>query len=247
MFQTMFLTLYSLLIWVGICLFTLFYTLSILIVGAITGPMDPKRFIPHSMANFWAKWIVAMNPFWRVKVQRNIQLDPNRAYILVSNHQSIADVVAIGHLGYQFKWISKASVFNIFVFGWAMKMAGYIPLIRGDKESIIHCIEQAKSWLQRGVSVSFMPEGTRSSDGTVIPFKSGAFRLSKEMGVSIVPIAIHGSGDAIPKGSWRFEGPVNIHVYVADPLDPLKFESVDALKEVARQKIIENLSRLERL
>jgi 1-acyl-sn-glycerol-3-phosphate acyltransferase len=88
--------------------------------------------------------------------------------------------------------------------GWFMYHAGYIPLWRGDRKSILRCMARARQYLDDEVSVLFFPEGTRSESGVVKEFKPGAFKLAVEAQVDILPLAISGTANALPKHTWKF-------------------------------------------
>jgi 1-acyl-sn-glycerol-3-phosphate acyltransferase len=102
------------------------------------------------------------------------------------------------------KWLGKASLFRIPVAGWMMWMAGDIPVKRGDSDSAKEAMGACARWLARGVPVMLFPEGTRSKDGQLLPFKDGAFRLAIETGADLLPLAVAGTGTALPKHSWKF-------------------------------------------
>jgi 1-acyl-sn-glycerol-3-phosphate acyltransferase len=98
------------------------------------------------------------------------------------------------------KWVGKESLFKIPWAGWMMRLAGDIAIRRGDAESGGEALARAKTYLSRGMNVMIFPEGTRSAKGTLLPFKSGAFRLAIDAGVSVLPIAVHGTAHGMPKG-----------------------------------------------
>jgi 1-acyl-sn-glycerol-3-phosphate acyltransferase len=98
------------------------------------------------------------------------------------------------------KWIAKEELFRIPWAGWMLRLAGDIPIRRGDPESGGEALGKAKDYLARGMSVMIFPEGTRSAKGTLLPFKSGAFRLAIDAQVPVLPIAVHGTAQGMPKG-----------------------------------------------
>ena len=134
--------------------------------------------------------------------------------MVVSNHESNADPFLVSFLPWEMKWLGKASAFRIPVVGWMMWMAGDIPVrARGQRLGEGGDGAPAAGWLARGMPVMLFPEGTRSKDGQLLPFKDGAFRLAIETGADLLPLAVAGTRDALPKHSWRFgraEGRVTV-------------------------------------
>ena len=167
-------------------------------------PLDPQRRLAHRIGIWWGCTIVRLNPFWRLRVRGREHLHPRRAYVLVSNHQSLADIVLLYALHRQFKWLAKESLFAIPFLGWNMRLVGYIPLERGQQGSITRSYRRALDWLRHGMSVIVFPEGTRSRTGELGAFKNGAFNLAIQAGVPLLPVVLAGTRDAIPRGSWVF-------------------------------------------
>jgi 1-acyl-sn-glycerol-3-phosphate acyltransferase len=207
--------------------------------------MDKDGKITHVFAILWAKIIVALNPMWRVKIMGRENIKKNQAYIIVSNHQSFGDSIIGYLLNMNFKWISKDSVFKVPIMGWGMRMAKYIPLKRGNKESIIKCLQLSKMWLTRNWSVFFFAEGTRSPDGKIGEFKSGAVRLSLDTNYPILPITIHGTRDVIPKGGFLFNKAL-VSVIISQPIkaDVLKNLTQDKANSYVRDIIVRNYEKL---
>jgi 1-acyl-sn-glycerol-3-phosphate acyltransferase len=178
------------------------------VVGApiflVTAPFDPLRKVGHWYATRWGRILCALNARWSVEVVGVEKIPTDRPLVIVSNHQGIGDIIAVYFLDVQFKWISKAANFYVPFMGWFMFHAGYIPLHRGRKDSIRRTLERARHFLDRGISILFFAEGTRSKDGSVLPFKPGAFKVAIEGGFDILPIGIGGTRDALPKHSWKF-------------------------------------------
>jgi 1-acyl-sn-glycerol-3-phosphate acyltransferase len=147
-----------------------------------------------------------------------------------------------------FKWISKASNFYVPCMGWFMYHAGYIPLRRGDKSSILQCMARARWYLDRGVSVLFFPEGTRSKDGDVQSFKAGAFKLAIEAGVDILPLGIAGTANALPKHTWKFSDErTPMRMLVGDVISTkgMTKDDQDRLVEMTREAVIALKDELE--
>jgi len=190
---------------------------------------------------------VKLNPLWRFETSGPVLPDPRRPYVAVSNHESYADIFLISHLPWEMKWISKETMFRIPCFGWMMQMAGDIRLRRGERSSAVAAMQAARDRLARRVSVMIFPEGTRSRDGEMLPFKDGAFRLAIETGAPILPLAVAGTRDAMAKGTFRFQR-ARARVLVLEAIETagLTLDDVDALKARTRALIAEGRERLRR-
>jgi len=125
----------------------------------------------------------------------------------MSNHQSNFDIpVLLAHLPVQFRWLAKAELFKIPIFSRAMRGAGYVRIDRFNRESAIQSIKEAAAKMKDGVSVMIFPEGTRSHDGSIRPFKKGGFVMAVDTGVPIVPVILQGTLPIMDKNSWRTAG-----------------------------------------
>lgn len=237
-------TLFSLLYWILVVTLTTLFALLAIVTRLLTFPFDKTAALPHANGGFWARLLLRANPAWTITLSGALPLDSG-PYVIVANHQSQMDILVICLVRHHFKWISKASMFSIPILGWAMRACGYISLLRGDKESIASCMATAASWIRRGVSVLFFPEGTRSPDGTVRPFKLGAFRLASETGVPILPITISGTDRVLPKGGWKFVDHMQIHVHVNKLISPPSADQIEATAEFVRAHITAKKAELD--
>jgi len=141
----------------------------------------------------------------------------------MANHQSNFDIPALmGYLPIRFVWTAKKELFRIPVFGLAMKRAGYICVDRQNHARAMDSMDLAARQILEGTSVMIFPEGTRSKDGTLAPFKKGGIMLALKAGVPIIPIGIWGSRDIMPKGSWRMV-PGTIRMEIGPPIDPNRY------------------------
>lgn len=189
-------------VWTVIPLLTVFFGSLTVLLAPVAMLTDKRRNILHSVATLWAKCIVWSNPWWTFKI-KGVENLPSSAQpvVYVSNHQSQADILTVFLINRQFRWLAKDVLFKIPFLGWAMTAAGYVPVKRGDKRSHAKCFRLAREHLSRGTSMLFFPEGTRSRDGRLLPFKSGAFKLAKECNVPVLPITLEGAASLLPKGS----------------------------------------------
>jgi 1-acyl-sn-glycerol-3-phosphate acyltransferase len=189
-------------------------------------------------------------PIWKVRVEGRSKAVKGAAYVIISNHQSILDIILINSLRYRFKWISKIENMKVPILGLYLRMADYIIINRGDKESKEEMMEKSYQCLKRGTSIMMFPEGTRSVDGEIGFFKRGAFQLAINAHVPILPIVVDGSGGVLPKHQLIFTTGHKIRIKVYDPFPPdsfntgdpdilsLKFSNfmVEALKELRADK-----------
>ncbi|HEX7336395.1 MAG TPA: lysophospholipid acyltransferase family protein [Gemmatimonadales bacterium] len=212
----------------------------LVVARLLTAPFDKGRYIPGYIFRRIGPAMAMLNPLWRFRYSGRMPADPRRPYVVVSNHESFADILLISHLPWEMKWLSKAELFRIPVMGWEMWLAGDIPVRRGFGPSAVEAMARCREVLRERVSVMIFPEGTRSKTSELLPFKDGAFRLAIEAGVPILPLAVSGTGTALRKHDWRF-GKSVAEVRVLDPVETagLTLADVPALKARVRQTIVE--------
>ena len=232
-------SLQSILIWlVGIILILVLF-LAMALLSLVLYPFDRKRKLVHAQCFWWTDALIALNPYWKVNVSGLENIDHRKKYVVVSNHQSLADIVLLYKTKMQFKWVAKDSLFKIPVLGWNMVLARHIRLERGDFSSIKKVYREAGEWLRKGVSVLFFPEGTRSDNKGIGEFQNGAFKLAIKERVPILPIQIDGTKDAIPKGSWRFTTKICCTLKVLPAIETADFPMQDfaRLRDLARAQL----------
>lgn len=234
----------SLLIWASYVAIVIFWTPLVFFYRLATFRSDPDR---YRIGRFFRKSAVlagSINPFWSFRVVDEVHPDPRRPYVFVANHSSSADAFAIVRLPWEMKLLSKRSIMAIPLLGWQMRMAGDVPLVRGNKESARRAMEELRRWLDRRISVFFFPEGTRSEDGRIGVFREGAFRLAIEAGVDVLPLAIAGTVEGLPKHSIVFQ-PTTATITVLPPLSTAGMTASDAprLAQASRDAIARALSR----
>jgi 1-acyl-sn-glycerol-3-phosphate acyltransferase len=188
--------------------------------------------------------VTRLNPLWNLQVDGVPAGSLQAPCVVVSNHQSLADIPLISHLPWEMKWVAKRSLFRLPLIGWMMRMAGDIPLDRADARSGARSLLRAARYLREGCAVMFFPEGTRSTDGGVGRFHDGAFRLALRERVNVLPIAIDGSHACLPKHSWRFGAARTIRLRVLPPIEVAGFGAgqTAALREAARRAIVRQIA-----
>jgi 1-acyl-sn-glycerol-3-phosphate acyltransferase len=214
-----------------------------LIIWIITFLFDRRLVWLHMYTSFWASLYIWMVPAWKVSITGRKKIDSQKTYVIVSNHQSQLDILVSFGLFFPFKWVSKAEIFRVPFIGWNMMLNGYIKIKRGDKQSIRKMLEACEKSIDRGSSVFFFPEGTRSKTGQIRPFKIGAFTLAHKMKVPILAIAINGTKDALPKHSMNFHGSHHIKLNVIEEIPYSAFSnlSVDETAKMVRDCIAEHV------
>ena len=137
----------------------------------------------------------------RVRVQGQEQIDLEQTYIFAGNHASQYDIFAFqGYFPHDFRWIAKKELFRIPIFGQALHRIGHIPIDRARGRQALKSLDEAGRRIAAGSSVLIFPEGTRSPDGRLREFKTGAVLLALKAGVPGVPVGFNGSYEILPKG-----------------------------------------------
>lgn len=215
------------------------------LVRLVTAPFDPGRYAAGLLFRKLAVAHQTLTPLWHFKVTGEVPSDPRRPYVVVANHESFVDILLISHLPMEMKWLSKIEMFKIPVVGWMMRLAGDIPLLRGDRESGVEALRQCRDRLDKRVSVMVFPEGTRAPDGEVKAFKDGAFKLAIDAGVPILPLAVHGTKTALRKHDWRL-GDATAEVRVLEPVstEGLGTHDVGELRDKVRERILAELATM---
>lgn len=225
--------------WIVSCYFwfTLFFVSALLfpftfLLWLLTVLFDKRRFILHKVTCFWADLVLWINPYWKTKIKGKENFDPRSTYIIVSNHQSGADILILFRLYRHYKWVAKQSLFYYPFIGWNMWLNGYISIVRTRGRSKLMMMDKAAIAVNAGNSVMIFPEGTRTRDGNLQPFKTGAFRLALDTKSPILPVAIIGTYNAIKKDSLLIHKNYNIRLVVLDPIPYSTIAHMDP-KEIA--------------
>lgn len=170
-------------------------------------------------AKWWSRLWCAMHCV-RIKVNGRENIDRNTSYVFVANHQGAYDIFSIyGYLGHPFKWMMRKGITNIPLVGTACRAAGHIMVDTKSAGGLRQTIEDAEKKLGYGMSLVVFPEGRRTSDGTMAPFKPGAFRLALEFGLPVVPITIDGSYRVMPRSTFNVT-PGTITLTLHKPIMP---------------------------
>jgi 1-acyl-sn-glycerol-3-phosphate acyltransferase len=216
-----------------------------LVIWAVTAPFGPRRTLLHRFTCLWASLYTWLNPAWSLQIEGREKLDPHQTYVMVANHLSLLDILVLFRLFAHFKFVSKIENFRVPFIGWNMSLNRYIPLRRGDRESILRMLAQCERTLREGSSILMFPEGTRSPDGRLREFKPGAFEVAQRARKPILPIAIQGTAEALPKRGFILRGRHRVRISVLDAIgiDQVLAQPVDALTKQARSQIAAALQR----
>lgn len=214
-----------------------------LILRIFTYPFDRRLRLLHLFTSFWASLYTWIMPPWRIRIEGREHVRKNAVYMIVSNHQSLLDIIVAFRLFVHFKWVSKAEIFRVPLIGWNMVLNRYIKLKRGDRQSIEKMMKDCEKRIGEGSSIFFFPEGTRSDDGQVKAFKPGAFQIAKKMEIPILPVVISGTCNALPKYKIDFFGSNRIFIKVFEEIPYKEFEklSVEETADIVRNFIIKEL------
>jgi 1-acyl-sn-glycerol-3-phosphate acyltransferase len=213
------------------------WTLFVILTGLPVSFLSPDYL--HAYARFWAR-VGLLLAGVRLTVEGHRHL-PEGAAVYMPNHQSNFDILALyAGLPVQFRWLAKEELFRIPLFGFAMRRTGYIPVDRSDRKKAIRSMVEAARRVSKGTSVIVFPEGTRSPDGNLLPLKKGGFMLAIDAGAPIVPVAIRGSHDVMPKHSqWIRGGHIRVTLLPAVPTAGTTPAERDALMEAVRWSLAE--------
>jgi 1-acyl-sn-glycerol-3-phosphate acyltransferase len=197
--------------------------------------------LTFSLSKIWAYTILAVS-FVRTEIKNRNRIHPKTSYIIISNHQSLYDILAlVTTLGIQYRWFIKKEVLKIPLFGYGLYTSRNIFIDRSNTARAIESINKGIERLPKGVSLMVFAEGTRSPDGRIHEFKKGGFVTAVRRKIPILPVTVNGSRRILPKGSLAFK-PGKIQVVIGDPIDTGGYttESVEKLIDRTRQAIIAN-------
>jgi 1-acyl-sn-glycerol-3-phosphate acyltransferase len=173
----------------------------------------------------------------RIRPVGREQLDAGRAYLFMSNHVSNLDPPAITLLlGRRIAIMAKQELFSIPLFGRAMRAGSFVAVDRADRKAAMESVREAAKVMQSGLGMLVFPEGTRSRNGKLLPFKKGPFHVAMEAGVPVVPITITGSYEAWPKGRMSLRKGEIVVTFHA-PIDPHQFARREDLLAAVRAAI----------
>jgi 1-acyl-sn-glycerol-3-phosphate acyltransferase len=200
------------------------------VVVIVVSIIDRTGNVVHYIGKLWSR----MNLFLagaRIRMTGLEYVTRGQSYIVMSNHQSHFDVWSlIGYLPLQLRWVMKKELRRIPIFGLGCERMGHIFIDRSNPSKSHEELQVLKQKFSTGASVVFFPEGTRSCDGNLLPFKKGGFVMSLQTGAPILPITINGSRHLLPKNSTRLmPGIITIIIHPPITVDSFTIERKEAL------------------
>jgi 1-acyl-sn-glycerol-3-phosphate acyltransferase len=220
-----------------VILLTLIASALTILCATLISPKWASAIVPPA----WGRVLTYLTPV-RVIVEGGEHANRGQSYVVTINHQSMYDIIIVyGWLKLDLKWVIKKELRKMPGIGLGCEKAGHIFVDRRKPKQAAKAIRDALSRLGDGVGVLFFPEGTRSLDGRLLPFKSGAFRLAKEQGLPVLPVTLVGTRGVLPAQSLRVF-PGSVRMVIHPPISP-EGKAVDELVEETRQAIASALPR----
>jgi len=209
---------------------------------ALVGSLTPE--VCDARLDWWSKQLLGQAEV-SLQISGVEHARGARAFVVMSNHQSLYDIPALYQsLPLRLRMVAKAELFRIPIWAQAMRAAGFVELDRSARDRAIESLERAKLALARGTSIWIAPEGTRSRDGSLGPFKHGGFHLALGAGAPILPVSVAGTRSILPAKGARVAPGAVVRVTVHPAIDPMAYgkEVNDALVEAVRRSIGNGLS-----
>ena len=214
------------------------------IIAALLGVKDKPGGIFEKVPRLWSSlvlWAVGV----KVRVHGLENLNPGEPHIFASNHVSWFDVPALAKILPRYKFVAKAELFKVPIFGSGMRSVGMIEIQRDNRKAAFGAYELAAEKIRSGSSVVVFPEGTRGRAYPLRPFKKGPFVLAIAAGVPIVPVIVHGTIEIMPKGSlWAHPGTIDVHLLEPVSTTGVDYDHREALMQTVRTRMAEAMNRL---
>lgn len=201
---------------------------------------DKTGTVQIRVARMWARSLLFVSGI-RVRVEGLEHIDPHGSYVFIANHASYMDTpVVLAHIPVQFRFLAKKGLFQIPFLGTHLSTAGHIPVPREDPRASVKAMQRAAETIQeRKISLLIFPEGGRSHDGVMRPFKEGGAYIAIRAGVPVVPVALIGTREMLPYGGGIVKSG-RVTLRVLPPIDTAKLTLKDrsTLTEEVRNLIL---------
>jgi 1-acyl-sn-glycerol-3-phosphate acyltransferase len=219
-----------------------------LLVWVTTFWWDRRRLASHLMGTFWAWHYQSLIPFWKLRLEGREKIPWNRPVVMVANHRSLIDILALYKLRRPFKWTSKSENFKLPFIGMVLSLTNSVRIRRDSARSGAQFFSQAEAEMKKGSSILLFPEGTRSKSNEMRPFKEGAFLLAKRANSGLIPIVHIGSEKTFNRGSWVLKGKAHIHIRILDEIPAREIQELDLneIMTLVRNRMEEGLEQLDR-
>jgi 1-acyl-sn-glycerol-3-phosphate acyltransferase len=220
----------------------LLWYLETIVMGTLSlalWPFDTTGTMQHWCARWWCR-LVALTIGARLHVHGTGNVEPDRAYVYMANHASLIDTPALfACLPYQFKIMAKKGLFHVPFMGWHLWSSGNFPIPRDSgRRGLARSLRLVIEGVRSGKSLALFPEGTRTSDGSLQEFKPGGFKIAMRAGAPIVPVAIRGTFQLLPRTTLA-PRPGRVDVFIGEPIDTRLFDDkrLPELMELTRRGI----------
>ncbi|MBU4275948.1 MAG: 1-acyl-sn-glycerol-3-phosphate acyltransferase [Proteobacteria bacterium] len=216
-------------------LLTIPVSLAVLVSGALGVSHHKLQWAPRA----WGR-LLMWGIHCRVRLIGGDKLQPGEAYVFAGNHASALDIPSLQSvMPKNFRWVAKKELFSIPLFGPALTAAGNIPVDRSASRQAMQSLILASRRVSDGASVVIFPEGTRSDDGNLLPFKSGGFLLAIKSGKPVVPFYLHGTRQAMANDRFLLDpGPIEVILGDPIPTDGRKAGEREDLSDLVRERIL---------
>jgi 1-acyl-sn-glycerol-3-phosphate acyltransferase len=211
------------------------------LLWVVTRPFDRNLVVPGKFLRFIGVLLGRCYPPWKFRVEGSWPAEGG-PFVVVANHQSLLDIVLLARLPHEMKWVIKEELVKIPWIGQMLRLTGDIAVRRGDPESGGEAVTKAEAYLKRGMNVMIFPEGTRSRDARLLPFKKGAFRLAIDAGAAVLPVVVTGTAAGFQKGGTTV-GPCDAVARLLPPVPTrgLTPADVGALRDRVRAAYVATL------
>jgi 1-acyl-sn-glycerol-3-phosphate acyltransferase len=217
---------------------------AIALIGAALGVRDKPGGLFDRLQRTWVRTIVRAAGV-RIRLHGEERIGTGEPRVYVSNHVSWFDVFSLASVLPHYKFVAKAELAKIPIFGPGAKAVGTVFIERENRKSAFESYRTAAEQIRSGTSVVVYPEGTRGEGYALRPFKKGPFVLAIAAGVPIVPTIVHGTIDVMPRQSWRIRpGTVNIHFLEAIPTAAYTYDDRDRLMRLVWERMATGLREL---
>ena len=222
------------------------YTVVMATLSLLLSLRDPEGRRQHRCAGLWSRMIVRTVGV-EVRVHGAENLRAGESYVFLSTHQSYMDIpVMLGYLPAQLRIAAKREVFRIPFLGWHMRRGGHISINRGSTAEAVASLRRAAREIRPGVSAFLFPEGTRTRDGSLQPFKKGGFRVALQTALPVVPVTIKGTRQVLPCDSLVFRpGPVRMYLDAPIPTATLTDADLPALMQRVRDAMAKHFNEVQ--
>ncbi|OGT50917.1 MAG: hypothetical protein A3E84_03685 [Gammaproteobacteria bacterium RIFCSPHIGHO2_12_FULL_42_13] len=191
-----------------------------IIISSYLKNINHRQYINRSTQNGAKAILAIIKANYRLEIINPAAFDTNDVYIFMSNHRSLLDIPLIfATLPWTVRPVAKAPLFRIPFLGRAMRIGECIPVDRHHPANKENVLAETKQKLASGVSVWFFPEGTRSAEDQLLPFKRGGFQLACETNTKIVPVGILNTGHVLKPKTWRIASDKTLTIRIGTPID----------------------------